>query len=155
MDFCGKEKWERAEMIDLGGNPAVRRVSLGRLAEVRPLCEKLENWMRVLGYTGKDIFAVRLAFGEAVLNAFRHGNQGDPGKVVRINYLVTPSEAVVEVEDEGAGFDPSQVPDPLSGEGSSRVSGRGLFLMRVYMSGVVFNRQGNRVTLYRRRSPAQ
>jgi anti-sigma regulatory factor (Ser/Thr protein kinase) len=117
-------------MNDLGNNPLAHHATLGRLAEVRPLSEKVENWMRVLGYPGKDIFAARLALGEAVINAFRHGNQGDPGKVVRVAYLVTPDEAIVEVEDEG----------------------RGLFLMRVYMSGVTFNRQGNRVTLCRRRS---
>jgi serine/threonine-protein kinase RsbW len=139
-------------MNDLGNNPLAHHATLGRLAEVRPLSEKVENWMRVLGYPGKDIFAARLALGEAVINAFRHGNQGDPGKVVRVAYLVTPDEAIVEVEDEGPGFDPSEVPDPRMPETCQRVTGRGLFLMRVYMSGVTFNRQGNRVTLCRRRS---
>jgi serine/threonine-protein kinase RsbW len=154
MDFGGEDSRERAAMIDLGGNLSVRRATLAHLAEVRPVSDAVERWMRVFGYPGKDIFAFRLAFGEAAINAFRHGNQGDPTKVVRVSYLVTPDEVVVEVEDEGAGFDPDQVPDPRLPETCERVSGRGLFLMRVYMSGVAFNRQGNRVTLCRRRSPA-
>ena len=106
--------------------------------------------MRVLGYTGKDIFAVRLALGEAVLNAFRHGNCGDPAKVVRVRWLITPAEAVFEVEDEGSGFDPELVPDPIAGDNHKRISGRGLYLMRIYMSGVTYNQRGNCVTLFRR-----
>jgi len=155
MDCGGKANRERAALIDLGGNPWVRRVTLGHPAELRPLSEKVDSWMRVLGYPGKDIFAVRLALGEAAINGFRHGNQGDPTKVVRVSYLVAPDEVVVEVEDEGPGFDPGLVPDPLLPENCERTSGRGLFLMRVYMSGVAFNRQGNRVTLCRRRSLTQ
>jgi serine/threonine-protein kinase RsbW len=152
MHYYGKEHRERLAMVDLGVNESVRRVALRMLAELSPLSEAVENWMRVLGYTGKDIFAVRLALYEAVVNAFRHGNQGDPCKVVRVTYLVTPAEVIVEVEDEGPGFDREQVPDPLLGANVERISGRGLFLMRVYMSGVCFNRLGNRVTMCRQRS---
>jgi serine/threonine-protein kinase RsbW len=152
MQHYGKEQGERAVQVDLGLNESVRRVQLRSLAELRPLCEALENWMRVLGFPRKDIFAVRLAAEEATVNAFRHGNRGDPGKAVRVSYLVTLAEVFVEVEDEGPGFDPRRVPDPLAAENAQRITGRGLFLMRVYMSGVSYNPQGNRVTLWRRRS---
>src|SRR5437868_3362894 len=101
MHHYGKEKRERAAMVDLGGTGAVRRVVLRALADLRPLAEKVENWMRVLGYPRKDIFAVKLALEEAAVNAFRHGNQGDPAKVVRVGYVVTLAEVFVEVEDEG------------------------------------------------------
>jgi serine/threonine-protein kinase RsbW len=153
MHHYGKQNRERAAMSDLGANESARRINLQTLADLRPLSERLDMLMRVLGFAGKDIFAVRLAVGEAVINAFRHGNQGDPGKVVRVSYLVRSDEVVVEVEDEGPGFDPDRVPDPVAPENIQRVSGRGLFLMRVYMSGVRYNQQGNRVTLSRRRSP--
>jgi serine/threonine-protein kinase RsbW len=152
MHYYGKETREHAAMIDLGTNQSARRVALRSLAELRPLWESFESWMRVLGYSGKDIFAMRLALGEAVINAFRHGNQGDPAKAVRVSYLVSPGEVAAEVEDDGPGFDPEQVPDPLIDANMHRFHGRGLFLMRVYMSGVSFNRQGNRVTLWRQRS---
>jgi serine/threonine-protein kinase RsbW len=112
----------------------------------------LEAWMRILGYANKDIFAVRLAFNEAVINAFRHGNRSDPGKRIHVRYLVTAAEILLQVEDQGPGFDPNQVPDPLSEPFLDRPCGRGLFLMRSYMTWVSFNREGNRVTLCRQRS---
>jgi serine/threonine-protein kinase RsbW len=143
---------ERTARVDLGTNEAVQRAVLRSLAELNPLMEKVDGLMRVLGYPGKDLFAVRLAVGEAVLNAFRHGNQSDPRKVVRVRYLLTAAEVIVEVEDEGTGFDPNRVPDLFAEESTEQMRSRGLFLMRVYMSGVSFNRQGNRVTLCRRRS---
>jgi serine/threonine-protein kinase RsbW len=152
MHQYSKDNREIIAMADLGTNESTRRETLKSLAELRPLSEKVENWMRFLGFPGRDLFAVRLALAEAVINAFRHGTRGEPGKVVRVGYLVSPSEVVVEVDDEGPGFDPELVPDPLVGELSSRMSGRGLFLMRVYMSGVSFNREGNRVTMCRLRS---
>jgi serine/threonine-protein kinase RsbW len=154
MHHYDKENRGHTAMIDLGANESVRRVVLHTLAELRPLSERVENWMRVLGFPRKDLFAVKLALEEATVNAIRHGNRGDPSKVVRVNYVVTFTEVFVEVEDDGPGFDPDQVPDPLAGENTERTSGRGLFLMRAYMSGVSFNPQGNRVSLCRRRSDA-
>jgi serine/threonine-protein kinase RsbW len=150
--YYAKEDRERVAMIDLGANESARRAVLGTLAELRPLSEKVQDWMRVMGYPRKDIFSVKLALEEAAVNAFRHGNQGDPAKVVRVNFLVTLAETFVEVEDEGPGFDPGQVHNPLAGETAGRITCRGLFLMRVYLSGVSFNPRGNRVTLWRRRS---
>src|SRR5690349_7157022 len=113
MHHYGKEKRGRAAMVDLGAHEGVRRVVLRTLAELRPLAERMENWMRVLGYPRKDLFAVKLALEEATVNAFRHGNQGDPAKVVRVRYIVTLAEVFAEVEDEGPGFDPNRVADPL------------------------------------------
>jgi serine/threonine-protein kinase RsbW len=153
MHQYSKDNRDLAAMADLGTNPSARREALMTLADLRPLSEKVEIWMRVLGYPGKDLFAVRLALEEAIVNAFRHGTRGAPDKAVRVRYLVTQSEVVIEVEDDGPGFDPQLVPDPLMGELSSRMSGRGLFLMRVYMSAINYNREGNRVTLCRFRSP--
>jgi serine/threonine-protein kinase RsbW len=121
-------------------------------AELHAVRGQVEGRMRVLGYAGKDIFAVLLALEEAVVNAFRHGNRRDPAKRIGICYLVTASEVVLEVEDQGPGFDPCQVPDPLTEGNLDRPGGRGLFLMRAYMTWVSYNRAGNRVILARQRS---
>jgi serine/threonine-protein kinase RsbW len=128
------------------------RVQVHTPAGLRPLCDRLEDRMRVLGYPCKDIFAVLLALEEAAVNAFRHGNRSDPNKSIHVRSLVTAVGVLVEVEDEGPGFDPDQVPDPLAEENLDRPDGRGLFLMRAYMTWVRFNREGNRVTLARQRS---
>jgi serine/threonine-protein kinase RsbW len=154
MYYCGKGDSGRAAMVDLSGQEGARRVVLASLADLPEVEGHLESWMRVLGFPRKDLFAVKLALEEAVVNAFRHGTRGEPGKAVRVTYLVTLAEVFVEVTDDGAGFDPARVPDPTVPGTASRVTPRGLFLMRVYMTGVSFNRQGNQVTLWRRRSDA-
>src|SRR5262249_47971953 len=60
-------------------------------------------------FPDRDVFAMRLALEEALVNAVVHGHRGDPGKLVAVHYLVTPELALVEVEDQGPGFDPTDV----------------------------------------------
>jgi serine/threonine-protein kinase RsbW len=142
----------RCEAVEVRLETDVCSVRVSSLAQLGPVVEKLEAWMLVLGYTRKDIFGVTLALHEAVANAVRHGNRGDPAKHVQVSYLVRPNEVVLEVADQGPGFDPNLVADPLTEENVGRPCGRGLFLMRAYMSLVCFNRAGNRVTLCRLRT---
>jgi serine/threonine-protein kinase RsbW len=147
-----KDHHFRAGTVDLALEPRALQIQVPSPAELRPFIEMLEVRMRVLGYPKKDIFAVRLALNEAAINAFRHGNRGDPGKSIHVRLLITVAEILLQVEDQGPGFDPDQVPDPLSEPYLDRPCGRGLFLMRTYMTWVSFNREGNRVTLCRQRS---
>lgn len=133
--------------MDLHREKLARRAQLASPSEMRSVFETLESWMRFVGYPHKDIFAVTLALQEAATNAFRHGNRGDSAKYVQVTYLVAETEVLVEVQDEGFGFDPDQVPNPLAEEYLDRPGGRGLFLMRAYMSWVAFTPQGNRVTM--------
>jgi serine/threonine-protein kinase RsbW len=131
---------------------SIRCVRANSLAAALPVFEKLEDWMRVLGYSHGDLVAVLLTLREAVLNAVRHGHRCDPAKNFRIKYLVTPGEVLVEVEDEGFGFNPDRVPDALAGWEEHQPRGRGLFLMRSYASWICFNPIGNRVAFCRRRT---
>jgi serine/threonine-protein kinase RsbW len=147
-----RERRLGATSIDLSLEERVQALVMHSPAELGPIAEKLERWMRVLGYPSKDLFAVTLAAREAVTNAYRHGNRCNRKKCIHFRYLVTPDEVLLEVEDEGRGFDPQQVTDPLAEGNLDRPGGRGLFLMRVYMTWVTFNREGNRVTLSRQRS---
>jgi serine/threonine-protein kinase RsbW len=88
------------------------------------------------GFPEKDRFRLHLALEEALVNAHIHGHQGDWTKPITLRYHVNEDGVVVEIEDQGLGFDPEQVPDPLAPENLERPSGRGLFLMRTYMSHV-------------------
>ena len=142
----------RTEMPDPILEKNARRTQIRTRTEAGPLFQRLEHWMRALGFPVKDIFAVHLALEEAFTNALRHGHRGDPSKVVQIRYFVTAAEVWLEVEDQGRGFDPAGVPDPLHEANLDRPSGRGLFLMRAYMDAVSFNPTGNRVTLSKRRT---
>jgi serine/threonine-protein kinase RsbW len=108
--------------------------------------------MAAAGYPDRDLFAVRLALAEAISNAIRHGHRGDRTRPVRVRHHVDARRVLVEVEDQGEGFDPGQVPDPRAPGCRERCGGRGLFLMRAYLDGVRYNRPGNCVTLCKYRS---
>ncbi len=103
-------------------------------------------------YPQQAVYAVRLALAEALGNAVRHGHRGDPALPVRVRHHVDARRVLVEVEDQGPGFDPAAVPDPTAAENLERPSGRGLFLMRRYVDWVRYNGRGNVVTLCKYRS---
>ena len=101
-----------------------------------------------LGYPQASCFALRLAIEEAMSNAFRHGHRNlDPEADIELAWDVSPERITVAVEDQGPGFDPSTLPDPTAEENIEKPSGRGLLLIRAYMSRIDFNDTGNRVTM--------
>ncbi len=100
------------------------------------------------GYPEASRFAVRLALEEAVVNAFRHGHRGLPEQTpIDVSWEVTPDRAVITVRDRGAGFEPGGVPDPTLDENLECPTGRGLMLMRAYMTEIRHNKTGNEVTM--------
>ncbi len=104
------------------------------------------------GFSERDVFGIRLSLEEAIVNAIKHGNKYDTSKVVRIAWKIHDGELFVEIEDQGAGFDPADVPDPTAPENLDRPSGRGLMLMRNFMDGVMYSERGNFVAMRKRRS---
>ena len=136
----------------LGSGSLVGEVTLRRAGEVGLFLDDLVVALAGLGYSSRDCAGVRLALEEAVVNGLRHGNGGDPARRVWVRYHFRPDSLLAEVEDEGPGFDPRLVPDPTLSENLDRPGGRGLLLMRHYMSWVRFSRRGNRVTLCKYRS---
>jgi len=120
--------------------------------EIADLLTDVIGAMEEGGYGARDTFAVRLALQEAVINAVKHGHGNDPRKRARIWWVVSASAVRLVVEDDGAGFDPDRVPDPCLPENIDRPGGRGLLIMRSYMSWVRFNDAGNGVGMCRYRS---
>lgn len=104
------------------------------------------------GYSQPEVFAIRLALEEALVNAIKHGNGSDPNKKVSIVYCVGPIELIITIKDEGQGFDPKTIPDPTQPENLERACGRGLMLMSHYMSQVSFSQQGNEVLMIKQRA---
>jgi serine/threonine-protein kinase RsbW len=109
----------------------VIQVASDRLAVLAGLDEDAVHWIGV---------AVR----ESVINAIKHGNREDYGKLVTIEFSIAPAAAptefVVRVLDEGEGFEPQEVADPLAPENILKSSGRGIFFMRSFMDDVVLRR---------------
>jgi serine/threonine-protein kinase RsbW len=89
------------------------------------------------GYSEAARFAVRLSLEEALVNAFMHGHRGlPPSTPVHVQYTIAPEAVRISITDQGPGFDPGRVPDPTSEENLELPSGRGLMLMRAYMTSV-------------------
>lgn len=120
-----------------------------------PYCElnieqiqvEVANQLCSRAYPKEGVFAVRLAIEEALVNAYRHGNKKDSGKRVTFQCSIDATVAQFEVSDEGPGFDISSVPDPTDEANLEIPSGRGLLLMREYMTKVEFVPPGNRVRM--------
>ncbi len=115
---------------------------------VARLLEELEQHQ----WADHDVFAIHLAVEEALVNAIKHGNHKDPSKSVQFTCRMSGDRIEIQITDEGDGFDPDAVPDPTDEENLEIPSGRGLMLMRCYMSSVEFNPRGNRVTMVKLRS---
>jgi serine/threonine-protein kinase RsbW len=79
---------------------------------------------------------VDVAVREAVANAIKHGNAQDPGKQVHVDLFREGDEVVIRVEDEGIGFDPVQLRDPLAPENLLKPNGRGIFYMKSFMDDI-------------------
>ena len=89
----------------------------------------------------------RVGVTEALANAVLYGNRSDPNKIVRVEVALESNRVVLQVVDEGPGFDPSAVPDPTLPGNLHRPGGRGLFLIRELMDEVEYNERGNSVRL--------
>ena len=131
------------EMLDL-----VQVVS-DHIARLVGLDEEARHWVNV---------AVR----ESVINAIKHGNRNDTGKRVHVEFAPvdadSPQGVVIRVRDEGPGFDPADVPDPLAPENLLKGSGRGIFLIRSFMDEMVLQRAaegGMEMVMVKRAGPMQ
>jgi serine/threonine-protein kinase RsbW len=103
---------------------------------------------RMAGLDDDQLHWVGVAVRESVVNAIKHGNQGDESKRVVVEFTTVPSrdaeELVIRVEDEGEGFDPESLADPLAPENILKSSGRGIFLIRSFMDEVEVRRKATR-----------
>jgi serine/threonine-protein kinase RsbW len=104
---------------------------------VQHLCSKLLEGREVPEETRHWIL---MALREAVANAIKHGNKLDMSKNVHVEMDVVADTLAISIRDEGEGFDPAAVGDPLAPENRLKTSGRGIFYMRTFMDDVRFRR---------------
>jgi serine/threonine-protein kinase RsbW len=152
--FCHRLEACRQELVpQTEGAKAWRHDKVQCVADIARVLEVVTGAMAGANYPEKEIFRARLALEEAIVNAHKHGHRGDWDRPVTVRFYVSVEGMVAEVEDQGAGYDPAQVPDPLAPENLERTSGRGLLLMRASLSGVCHNERGNTICLCKHRSP--
>lgn len=121
------------------------RLQIPSLFDMVDLVQVLSDRMGQMAAFDEDaIHWVGVAVRESVINAIKHGNRELPGKVVTIEFAFTPIEAptelVVRVTDQGDGFEPAEVANPLAPENMLKSSGRGIFFMRSFMDDVQLHR---------------
>jgi serine/threonine-protein kinase RsbW len=123
--------------------------------EERELVARLLEELERQQWSDRDVFGIHLAFEEALVNAIKHGNLRDPDKCVQVDCRLSKDRIRIQITDEGSGFDPSVIPDPTVDENLEVPSGRGLMLMRCYMTSVQFNTLGNEVVMEKLRTPPE
>jgi serine/threonine-protein kinase RsbW len=114
--------------------------------------EEILRALEQLGWNGRDYFGVEMALEESLSNAIRHGNCCDESKHVQVECKLSPERFWLRVTDEGNGFQPAAVPDCTADENLDCPGGRGLALMRAYMTLVEYNQRGNCVTMEKTRT---
>jgi len=113
---------------------------------VEQLMRLIEPWRCIVG----DESTVELALREALNNAVIHGNGMDPKKLVEIRCRCERGKGVwLIVRDQGRGFDPSTVPNPLTPQGLVAEHGRGIYLIKLLMDEVSFKRGGCEVHMWK------
>ena len=85
------------------------------------------------GFDEDDQHKIEMAVHESLINAIWHGNKNDATKHVWMRFQVHRDRLEISIRDQGNGFNPGDIPDPLSSENLLKVSGRGIFLIRSFM----------------------
>jgi serine/threonine-protein kinase RsbW len=99
----------------------------------------------------KTRFRLQVVLSEALSNAIVRGNREDAAKWVDVRAELCPDAIRLVVTDEGPGFDPEAVPEPIRPEQLDEANGRGLYLIRKLVDAVQFNEQGNSICMMLRR----
>jgi len=96
----------------------------------------LSQCCAIVGFEEEVVHYMAVAVRESVVNAIKHGNKQDESKRVHVRFTIHDRALEVQVRDEGKGFDPATVGDPLAPENLLRAYGRGIFFMRQFMDEV-------------------
>ena len=125
------------------------RIEFGSAFDMLDFVQVVSDYVgRMAGLDDDALHWVSVAVRESVVNAIKHGNRHDESKRVMVEFTPVPAdrpeELVIRVEDEGDGFDPEEVADPLAPENILKSSGRGIFLIRSFMDEVDVRRRAER-----------
>ena len=121
-------------------------------AQIHVVEAELEKFGHKVGLSESDIEDFGIAATEMVNNAIRHGNKNDASKKVHIKFEKTKTEMRITIRDDGGGFNPDDIADPLKPENLYKESGRGIFIVRMLMDKVDFHftKSGTEVILVKK-----
>ncbi|HBC46761.1 MAG TPA: ATP-binding protein [candidate division Zixibacteria bacterium] len=122
-------------MAKSSGDDITISSSLDHIAAVD---EFLEEWLRRQNIPEDTIADLAIAVTELVNNAIKHGNKGNLAKKVTVSLHFANGVAQATVGDEGEGFDPESIPNPIAEENLLKAIGRGIFIVKSLMDKVEF-----------------
>ena len=99
----------------------------------------LDEVLEPLEIDEESSYWMGIALREALTNAMKHGNELNPEKRVEVGLEVTADAIDIVVQDEGSGFDPAAVEDPLAPDNLLKTQGRGIFYMRKFMDKIEYD----------------
>ena len=114
------------------------------LDKVEELLQQLKQKFKIPSELYDDIL---ISVTEAVTNAITHGNQLNPDKKVLLKIIKEPQCFIFEIQDEGNGFNPEQVPDPTKPENIFKPSGRGIYVIKKLADALQVLPPGNKIRI--------
>lgn len=133
-------------MTDSNTQTATFSSGFDLLEQLENFVDKLRSWA---GFNKELYDNILLVLSEAVANALVHGNKRDPEKKVKVTARLNRGELLkIDIKDEGEGFDPSGLPDPLEDENLLKAGGRGVFIIKQYAEHAEYSEDGTRLTLH-------
>jgi serine/threonine-protein kinase RsbW len=153
MEALNRRSDLRAHLARTHGSGSLLEVDAWIPSEVKAISPLVDRLMRLIEgshcITGEE-HAVELALREALSNAVVHGNRLDAHKLVHVRCGCKGGKGIsITVSDQGQGFDPSAVPDPLSVDNLEAEHGRGIHLMKLAMDEVSFEPRGAEVHMWK------
>lgn len=107
----------------------------------------LQGLKKEIQLTDEQVFQIRLVLEESLTNAIKHGNEHNQNLTVDVAVAMEDSRLMIEVKDQGKGFDYNNIPDPTQKEKLFLTSGRGVFLIKKIMDEVNFFDSGSRIRM--------
>jgi serine/threonine-protein kinase RsbW len=107
----------------------------------------LTTLQEALGFNDEFYARLMLTVSEAATNGILHGNKLDESRTVTIKAYKDEDKLIFDSKDQGEGFNPESIPDPLAEENLLKPSGRGVFLMKEYADEVSYSENGTRLKL--------
>ena len=148
MCTCGIEKSNMASVF--------HETIESRLELLHRATQRVVRLIRAMPPALSDLDDLRLVLSEAIANAIIHGNREDRAKEVTIcGGLDHGDGLLLVITDQGAGFDPTSVPDPTSDQNILATHGRGMFLIKHFMDQVEFRLGGRQLVLRKRLAPSR
>jgi serine/threonine-protein kinase RsbW len=125
--------------------PPTIRLEFGSAFDMLDFVQVVSDYVgRLTGLDDDQMYEVSVAVRESVVNAIKHGNKNDQNKRVIVDFSPVPpngaDELIIRIEDQGEGFVPEEVADPLAPENILKSSGRGIFLIRNFMDETVLKK---------------